>query len=706
MDRQRGRHSPKNSRPGRAGYFRERWHRVRDRLASTGAMISLPALVIGIGAILVPTAWVFLPAPNLPADTTIYDQHGHLVSVIYSSVNRMPVTYSEIPANLQNALVAIEDDTFWVEPAVDPVGITRAAVLDLRRGKILQGGSTITQQLAKNLYLTDRRTFSRKFKELFITLKLSTIYSRRQILTMYLNDVYFGNGAYGVQAASQTYFGHSVSKDSLAESALLAGLVNAPSYYDPFIHPGAAMSRRNLVLTQMAKLHYITRAEARRAQSSPLNLASTTPIGNRAPFFTQFVAEQLKSLDPHVGKTLYTGGYRVITTMNWHMQKMAQTDVANYAPISGKVGGVYEPQAALVAINPKNGYVEALVGGDNFANSSYDRATLAARQPGSTMKYFLYTTVINQGYSTSAVKDSAPVKFPSGNGTYYVPHNYGHVYNGPLPIRRAIALSDNIVAIKWMDTVGPPAMIAMAHQMGITSPLANNLTTALGSSSVTPLEMARAVAPLANGGYRVRPLSVLKVTDANGRVLYTAAPKLTRVISPQVAYVVAELFHAPLLSPVGTAHNLEPYLAGRPAAAKTGTSSKQRDAWLVGFTPQLTAAVWVGNDNDTPMGFTGDRGAGPIWGHFMADALAGQPMVHFHRPKFIVTRDVCSKTGLLSNGCCTTYREYYIRGHEPTKVSPGCGSSGSGSPNPGRKKKSGGGGSAADILKSILKGIP
>lgn len=705
MDRRRGRHSQENSRQGQAGFFHERWQRIRDRLASTGAMISLPALVVGIGAVLVPTAWVFLPAPNLPADTTIYDQRGHLVSVIYSSVNRMPVTYGEIPADLQNALVAIEDDTFWVEPAVDPVGITRAAVLDLRRGKILQGGSTITQQLAKNLYLTDRRTFSRKFKELFITLKLSTIYSRRQILTMYLNDVYFGNGTYGVQAASETYFGHSVSKDSLAESALLAGLVNAPSYYDPFVHPRAAVSRRNLVLAQMAKLHYISPSQARAAQSMPLNLAHASPIGNRAPYFTQFVAEQLKSLDPRVGKTLYTGGYRVMTTMNWPMQNVAQKDIANYAPINGKVGGVYEPQAALVAINPKNGYVEALVGGDSYANSQYNRAIFSARQPGSTMKYFLYTTVINQGYSTSAVKDSAPVKFPSSNGTTYVPHNYGHVYNGPLPIRRAIALSDNIVATKWMDTVGPPAMISMAHQMGITSPLANNLTTALGSSSVTPFEMARAVAPLANGGYRVRPLAVLKVTDANGRVVYTAAPKLTRVITPQVAYVVAQLFHAPLVSPVGTAHDLEPYLAGRPAAAKTGTSSKQRDAWLVGFTPQLTAAVWVGNDNDAPMGLTGDRGAGPIWGHFMADALSGQPMVHFHRPNFIVTRHVCLKTGLLSNGCCTTYREYYIRGHEPTKVSPGCGSGGSGSTSPGLKKKKPGR-SAADILKSILKGIP
>lgn len=701
MDQRRGRHAKANG-----GWFRDRWQRVTTRLKNTGAMISLPALVIGIGAVLVPTAWVFVPAPNLPADTTIYDQHDHLVSVLYSSVNRMPVTYPEIPANVQNALVAIEDDTFWVEPAVDPVGIARAALLDLRRGQILQGGSTITQQLAKNLYLTDQRTFTRKFKELFITLKLSTIYSRRQILTMYLNDVYFGEGAYGVQAASERYFGHSVSSDTLPESALLAALVNAPSYYDPFVHPGAAIARRNLVLSQMAKLHYITPAAAASAQSVPLKLSSSAPVGDQAPFFTQFVAQQLQAIDPTVGKHLYTGGYRVITTMDWHMQQAAQTAVANYAPINGKVNGVYEPEAALVAVNPKNGYVEALVGGDDYANSTFNRATLASRQPGSTMKYFLYSTVINDGYSTSAVKDSAPVSFPSGNGTY-TPHNYGHVYNGPLVIRRAIALSDNIVAVKWMNTVGPSAMIAMAHAMGITSPLANNLTTALGSSSVTPYEMATAVAPLANGGYRVNPMAVLRVSDANGRVLYTAAPKLTRVMTPQVAYVVNQLFHAPLQNPQGTAHNLAPILAGRPAAAKTGTSNLQRDSWLVGFTPQLTAAAWVGNDNDTPIGLTGDRGAGPIWAHFMADALSNQPMVHFRRPSGIVTRNVCVKTGLLSNGCCSTYTEVYIRGHEPTRVSPGCGTSGnSGTTNPGLKGGNAGGNSASNILKSILNSIP
>lgn len=701
MSRHRGQHQRSS-----AGWVKTRWDRIWHKIMGTGAVISLPALVIAVGAVLVPTAWVFMPAPSLPADTTIYDQHGRLVSVLYGSVNRMPIDYRQIPANLQNALVAIEDDTFWVEPALDPVGILRAASVDLTHHQILQGGSTITQQLAKNLYLSDRRTFGRKFKELFIALKLSTIYSKQQIITMYLNDVYFGEGTYGVQAASERYFGKPAANLTLSESALLAGLVNAPSYYDPIVNPKAALARRNLVLAQMAKLHYVTTGQARTAKASPLGLNATMPLGNRAPFFTEFVAQELSQKKPAIGRNLESGGYQVTTTMDWPKQLVAQQDVASYAPINGRVHGVYEPQSALVAINPKNGYVEAIVGSDSYQNSTYNRALQAARQPGSAMKYFLYTTVINMGYSTSAIKDSAPVRYPAGNGQWYVPHNFGHVYNGPLRIRRAIAISDNIVAIRWMHAVTPPRMIAMAHAMGITSPLADNLTTALGSSSVTPFEMARAVAPLANGGYRVQPLGVLQVRNAQGRIIYQAKPRLTRAITPQVAYVVQNLFHAPLTTAAGTAHNLEPILGGRPAAAKTGTSSKQKDSWLVGFTPNLTTAVWVGNDNDTPVGLTGDRGAGPIWAHFMADALAGTPASDFKQPSGIVWRSVCLNTGLLTNGCCTSYPEVYIQGHEPTALSPGCSSSSGGSTSPGSSATPAPGNSAGNILKSILNSIP
>lgn len=693
--------APGRHQKSKPGWVLTRAHRVWGKIRGTGAVVSLPALLVVFGVVVAPTAWLAMPAPNLPSDTTIYDAHGRLVSVLYSSVNRMPVSYNQIPAVMQNALVAVEDDTFWIEPALDPVGILRAAATDLAHRKILQGGSTLTQQLAKNLYLTDRRTFTRKFKELFISLKLSAIYSKRDIMTMYLNDVYFGEGTYGVQAASERYFGHGVSSLTLPQAALLAGVVNAPSYYDPLVNPKAAMARRNVVLSQMAKLHYITSAEATAAKSSPLGLNPSLPLGDRAPFFTEFAAQQLQKLDPNIGKSILTGGYRITTTMDWPTQLAAQTDVANYAPISGKVHGVYEPQTALVAIDPKNGYVRAMVGSDSYSNSTFNRATYATRQPGSTMKYFLYSTVISLGYSTSAVKDSAPVRFPAGNGKWYVPHNYGYVYNGPLTIRRAIAMSDNIVALKWMNTVTPPKMIAMAHAMGITSPLANNLTTTLGSSSVTPYEMARAVSPLANGGYRVQPLGVLSVRDSSGKLVYKSTPKLTRVLTPQAAYVVQNLFHAPLLNSSGTAHDLEPYLNGRPAAAKTGTSSKERDSWLVGFTPQLTAAVWVGNDNGTPIGLTGDRGAGPIWGHFMADALAGKPYSHFTKPSGIIYRSVCLHTGLLSNGCCTSYQEIFIKGHEPTEVSPGCGAQSGGTPNPGLNSSGTG-----NILKSILNAIP
>ena len=673
--------------------------RIIKKIRNTAAVISLPVLVVGATAILLPVAWLALPTPNLPADTAIYDQNGRLVSVLYGTENRMPIPYSRIPAVMQNALVAIEDNTYWVEPAIDPVGILRAAIVDISSRQILQGGSTITQQLAKNLYLSDVRTFSRKFKELFFTIKLSTMFDKRQIINMYLNDVYFGQGAYGIQAASQVYFGHGAATLSLPEAALLAGLVNAPSYYDPYAHPGAAITRRNLVLHQMMVLHYITPAQEAAAINTPLSLGGGPYIGDRAPYFTKFLSDQLAQLDPSVAKHLYDGGYSITTTMNWTMQQAAQRAVADYMPPISKVNGVYEPEVGLTAIDPKNGYVEAIVGGDNYANSPFDRATQALRQPGSAMKYFLYTTVINDGYSTSAAQDSAPVRFPAGNGKWYVPHNYGNVFNGPLPIRYAIALSDNICAVKWMNIVGPPAMISMAHVMGITSPLADNLTTALGSSSVTTYEMARGVSTIANGGYRVHPICVLKVVNAQGQTVFSQSAHLTRVITPQVAYVVGNLFHAPLLNSRGTAHDLHAIFS-RPAAAKTGTSSQQRDAWLVGFTPQLAAAVWVGNDNYSPLGLTGDLGAGPIWAHFMKWALVNQPVETFTKPPGIVSRTVCTKTGLLSNGCCNTYTEVYIRGHEPTKFSPGCGYLGKkGNANPAAQSP------GKNLLQQILKSL-
>lgn len=646
-------------------------HGALRRLAGA----SLPVVVIGVAVLLFPATWISLPMPHLPSDTSIYAQGGQLVDVLYGSQNRLPVPYSAIPKTMQNALVAIEDDTFWIEPALDPVGIFRAALVDVTHGRILQGGSTLTQQLAKNLYLSDRRTFQRKIVEFFISMKLATTYSRQQILDLYLNDVYFGEGAYGVEAASETYFGHRVQSLTLPESALLAGVVNAPSYFDPYVNPKAAISRRNQVLTRMQQLGYISRRQELAAKAAGLHLSGGMTLTNRAPYFTQLVEDDLAKVDPYVAKHLAGGGYAIRTTLSWPMQHAADRAVADYLPFSSLVHGIPEPEVGLVAIDPRNGYVRALVGGDNYARTQYNRALFSRRQPGSTMKYYLYTTVINDGYPTSSTQVSAPVRFPSSHGTYYVPHNYGYVYNGRLVIRRAIALSDNICAVKWMNTVGPKAMIATAHAMGIESPLADNLTTALGSSGVTPMEMARGVSTLANGGKRVQPIAVLKVTTPSGRVVFTDKPSLTPVLSPQVAYIVTQLFHAPLLNPQGTAHDLEPII-NRPAAAKTGTSNLQRDAWLVGYTPQLATAVWVGNDNYSPLGLTGDRGAGPIWAHFMANALATHKKRTFPSPPGLVWKSVCISTGLLPNGCCSTYREVFLPGHVPVDLSPGCGSGG------------------------------
>lgn len=666
----------------RARFHREPWwRRLRRRLAATAASVSLPVLVVAVVALGLPGAWLLLPPPTLPSDTLVYDPRGQLLTFLYSTENRIPVAPDHIPPVMQNALVAIEDDRFWMEPGIDPVGILRALTADISAGRVVEGGSTLTQQLAKNLYLSDQRTVTRKLKELLITFKLGAVYTKAQIVDAYLNDVYFGHGAYGIGAAARVYFGHGARSLTLPESALLAGLVTAPSYYDPYLHPGAARARRNLVLARMAQLHYISAAEARRAEASPLALSGPTlpNWSTLAPYYFQYVADQLRRIDPTVAQSLYTGGYRLVVSLNPAAQRAADRAMANDMPPATPAGGVPEPEGAVAGVNPQNGNIEALVGGRQYVVSTFDRATRAFRQTGSVFKYFLYTTAIAEGYSTSAVKVSGPVRFPNGHGGWYVPHNFGHVYNGPLTMRRAIAISDDIVALKWMDQLGPAAVIRMAHRMGITSPLADNLTTALGSSSLSPLEVASALATLANGGYRVAPRAVLRISSADGATLYQAATVRTRVLSPQVAYVVDQLFTAPLVSPVGTAHDLTAVF-WRPGDAKTGTSSLQRDAWLAGFTPQLVGVVWVGNDNDTPIHLTGDRGAGPVWASFMTHALAGQPVVTFPEPPGVVWRSVCEGTGLLANGCCNAYREVFIRGHAPTRYSPGCGGGGGSAP--------------------------
>lgn len=663
--------------PSRRERYQTWWKRGWDRLKVGTASVSLPVLLVGALVVVLPGAWFKLPLPPLPADTVVEDQSGHVVTLLYAAQNRIPLPGSAIPSTMKNAIVAIEDDRFWEEPGVDPVAILRALTVDITSGRILQGGSTLTQQLAKNLYLSDQRTITRKIAELFITLKLGSTYTKSEILALYLNDVYFGQGAYGIEAASQVYFGHGAKRLSLPEAALLAGLVDAPSYYDPYVHPHAAIARRNLVLTQMKNLRYISAHQAAQAQASPLNLSGPVNWGQRAPYFIHYMADQLQTLDPTVAKNLYTGGYRIITSLNLQAQSAADAAMANNMPPGTLVHGVVQPEGAIVGINPANGYIEAMVGGRNYQQSSFNRATRAFRQPGSVFKYFLYTTAIAAGYPTSSIQDSAPVRFPNGHGGWYIPHNFGYVYNGPLTMRRAIALSDDIVALKWMNTLGPARVNAMARKMGITSPLPNNLTTALGSASISPLEIAQGLSALANGGNWVKPMAVLSVRSDTGQVLYTAHPDLHRVLTPQVAYVVDQLFTAPLTTPGGTAHNLTGVF-WRPGDAKTGTSSGQRDAWLAGFTPQLVGVTWVGNDNASSIHLTGDLGAGPVWSHFMQKALSGLPVAHFKQPPGIVWRRVCTRTGLLANGCCTSYREVFIRGHVPTRRSPGCASGSNG----------------------------
>lgn len=633
----------------------------------------LPAVLVLAGmAALAPPAWIGLEAPPLPADSVVVDGRGDVLAYVHGPVNRIPVAFQAIAPAMLHAIVAAEDDRFWVAPALDPLSLTRALAADWRAGRVVQGGSTLTQQLVKNLYLTPSRTLGRKLVEALLAVKLALTESRADILTQYLNTVYFGHGAYGVEAAALTYFGRDADRLSTPEAALLAGLVVAPTALDPYRHPLQARARRNVVLRRMAALGYITPVEARRDEALPLRVQPAPVLGApRAPYFVAAALATLRQKAPRVWRRLAVGGYRVVTTLDPPVEAAAEAAVARQLPAVSRSAGIPEPEAAVVGLDPSTGAVLALVGGRNYRRTPFNRAVDALRPVASTFKYFLYTTAVADGIPPSAVQVSAPVRYPAGRGRWYAPRNFGNVWHGPLTMRQAIAVSDDVVAVKWAAALGIRNVIGLARAMGVTSPLAPDLTTALGSGSESPLELARALAPLANGGYRVAPFFVRSVTDAAGRRVWVSRPVRVRVLSPQVAYVVSQLFRAPLESPDGTAHNLAAILR-RPAAAKTGTSSDERDAWLAGYTPTLLGVVWVGYDDDAPLGLTGDQAAGPLWAHFMAQALAHAPRRWLPRPSGIVVRQICAGTGFLATGCCRSYSEYFIAGHVPATPGPPC----------------------------------
>jgi len=605
--------------------------------------------------------------------TRVYSRSDRLLAEFFIE-NRTPVDLDSVPDVLIKALISTEDHRFYSHRGLDFFGIARAAYRNIRARKVVEGGSTLTQQLAKVLFLTPERSYSRKLKEMVLALKIEQRYTKREILSLYLNQIYFGSGAYGVEAAAQTYFGKQARGLTTAESALLAGLPRSPKYYSPFRSRENARSRRSHVLRRMVVAGDISQAQADEADRTPLPSPASVVSRSAAPaaYFVEYVRQKVE--ERFGSSILYSGGLNIHTTVDDALQGMAEEAVhkglEQLDQRSGKARGkdaTSSLQSALVAIDPATGHILAMVGGRSFAASQFNRAWQAQRQPGSAFKPIIYSAAIERGFSAADLLSDVPVTVKVDNKKTWTPENFTRTYQGSVTIRKALAQSLNVPTVRLLATIGTDEAIRHARKLGIKSPLKAVLPLALGSSDITLLELTSAYAVFANQGVRMEPAAILSVTDSSGRVLYIndAIPSLA--VSPETAFLITNLLKGVVERGTGwKAREL-----GRPVAGKTGTTNDYRDAWFVGYTPSLVAGVWVGHDDhQRSLGprSTGSRAALPIWLDFMKSAHAGQEPIDFSAPGGLLYRTIDPRTGLLSTERCrSSFREAFLPGTEPRR---------------------------------------
>jgi 1A family penicillin-binding protein len=561
----------------------------------------------------------------VPAETTyIYDVDGTLLDSIHDEVNREVVGLNEISPDLKRAVIAVEDSYFFYHHGINPTSVARAFLKNLEEGETVEGGSTLTMQLVKNLFLTPERSLSRKVAEAVLSLRLEQIFNKDQILEMYLNQVYWGHNTYGVETAAQSYFNKHAAELTLAEAAMMAGLIQAPEEYSPFVNYQLAKQRQAIVLRRMRQLNWITPQEEVSARQQPLKLGSITSFPeSRAPYVTEAVVQELN--ERFGADAVVKGGMRVQTTIDLKLQRIAEETVKR-GHIRLHNRGIRADQVALVAIDPRTHFVKAMVGGVDYNSSQYNRAIQALRQPGSAFKPFVYYAAFASGKFTpdSTIEDT-PVSYPDGY-EYYSPQNYDGGFAGPITIRRALELSRNVPAVKLGQSIGINRVIEVCRTLGITSPIEPVTSLPLGAVDLTPMEMASAYATFASGGWHSDTTFIVQVTDSTGHVLLNNTPRPQLVLDPWAVAALNNVLQGVIARGTGTAAQLD-----RPAAGKTGTTTSERDIWFVGYVPQLSVAVWVGNDNYRPLrgGATGGGYVAPIWKDFMQQALQGVPAENF-----------------------------------------------------------------------------
>lgn len=560
-----------------------------------------------------------------PVVSTVYDRRGRPIGEFYHQ-RRIVVPLDRIPSHVIQAFLAAEDARFFKHKGVDGFAVLRAFFANLRKGEVREGGSTLTQQLVRGFFLTPERTLRRKIREAILAYRVETNHTKEEILHLYLNQVYFGHGNYGIEAAGRDYLGKGVENLSVAEAALLAGLPRSPSRSSPYRDFFSATERQRYVLKRMREEKFLTEAAYQEALQFAIRLTPAPMLNSQiAPHFVEYVRQTIGErygFDP-----LLQGGLQIYTSLDASLQLAAQKAVRDglnevRLRIKKKAGSgdptKGEVEGALLALDARTGAVRALVGGYDFSLSEYNRALQARRQPGSAFKPIIYSAALESGLSELSVIRDGPLSFRMAPGKYWRPQNYENRFFGPVTLRSALAHSLNSVAVRLVGRMGVARVIKQARKLGIESPLDKNLSLSLGSSSVSLLELVRAYAVFANGGELVEPLFVTRVTDRNGKLLEENIPESKQAISPQISYVMTDMLKNVVQS--GTGRGAAKL--GRHVAGKTGTTSEFRDGWFVGYTPALIAGVWVGYDDYRPVGDreTGARTALPIWLAFMTEA--------------------------------------------------------------------------------------
>lgn len=748
----------------------------------------LIVVTLGVVALLGVSGYVFYLLAKLPRVDRLADYKPPIVSQVFGDdgslvgefflERRIVVPVNQMPRKLIQAFVAAEDASFYQHGGIDYFGIVRAAVKNVISMRKKEGASTITQQVTKSMLLTSEKKFSRKIKEAILAKRMEEKLSKDEILYLYLNQIYLGAGAYGVQAAAETYFGKNVDQLNLAEIAMLAGLPKAPNTYSPIKHLDKARERQAYVLERMVKEAYITPAEAEHAKSTVISIHPMKKVNSeQSAYFLEHLRIQLE--EKYGEDQLYKGGLKIYTTMSADMQRAAyeslrsglkavdkrqgyrgpvkylkeddvedfctkiedgidsailkvgesyQGLVVGFNPEKGEaivrvgdrkgilnrknmswagklgminhygkpekgnrsltLGSVIEVtvvtpeaevnkegaqfaldqtpdvQAALVAIDPRNGGVKAMVGGYDFRKSQFNRAMQAKRNAGSAFKPIIYAAALEKGLTTATVINDAEVEYPDGSGKTWKPRNYDNTYRGPVTMREALTYSINMVSIKIMEQIGAPYTVDFAKKLGFSSKLEPNLALALGAASVSPFELTAAYAVFANKGQLLPSYFITKVTDNDGTVLQeTSPPVAVPVVSPEASYVITNLMQSVVMS--GTGHRAT---INRPVAGKTGTTNDSKDAWFVGYVPQLVTGVWVGYDQERSLGSggTGGQASAPIWAEFMQKATASLPVEDFQAPENVSFVLINPRTGKLAReGTPGAVMECFIKGTEP-----------------------------------------